>query len=509
MRSPLPAPSKLKIQQRRGAVRAAMLAELDALILILREADLDAALAELFGTDAAAFSVPDGVRRSFTKDGLTDLQPVGSETPRIILRRADPDASMFSRLEAARSAVNTMRRYRPDRVAVIAHGLDATAAPWLEAAVAAVLAADQPLPSQRRDAEHHRIKRLSIFGQAPKIDISRLAAEAEGAGLTRWLTTLPPNQLTPSSYRALARTLARREGWTCKVLDESALAREGAGAYLAVAQGNPKHDAALVRLTYRNGGDLPTVALVGKGLCFDDGGVNLKPHAGMLTMQGDMQGSAVALGTLLALTRMDAKVNIDCWLALAENCIDGLAYKPHDVVKATDGTTIEVIHTDAEGRMVLADTLALVRRSAPAFIMDFATLTGACVRALTHRYSGVFSNRSHLHEQLVEVGLRCGERVWPFPMDPDFDEGIRSKVADIRQCSTDGSGDHIMAARFLGRFVGDEIPWVHMDLSASESDKGIGHLPGPFTGFGVRYTMALLLDGGFGRRVPKPAVRRS
>jgi leucyl aminopeptidase len=503
MRSPLPAPSKLELAQRRRALRASALDELDALLLVVPEAELDAGLAAI----GHAGDLPAGVRGAFIEDGLSDLQLPNAARTRVILRRATPDTSMHARLDAARAAVGALRRYRAAQVGLMAHGLEDHAGSWLEAMVAAALAADQAMPTQRADAEHHQMAALTVLGTAPRLDLKRLAAEAEGVGLTRWLTTLPPNRLTPETYRKLTQRLAKREGWKISVMDEAGLRRRGAGAYLAVAQGNPRHDAALVKLSYRNGGDKPTVALVGKGLCFDDGGVNLKPHASMLTMQGDMQGSAVALGTLLALTRMGAKVNVDCWLALAENCIDGAAYKPHDVVTAVDGTTIETIHTDAEGRMVLADTLALVRRTDPAFIMDFATLTGACVRALTHRYSGVFSNRTDLYPALTDIGQRCGERVWPFPMDPDFDEALRSKVADIKQCSVDGSGDHIMAARFLGRFVGTGVPWVHMDLSASESDKGVGHLPGTFTGFGVRYTLALLLDAGFARRVPKPPRR--
>lgn len=498
MRSLLPAPSELALKQRRRAVNASALAGLDALLLIVAADDLDAALASIGYDDA----LPAGVREGFTRDGISDLQLGGGRATRVVLRRAPEASSMHARLDAARAAVDALRRYRPQHIGILAHGLGAATASWLEAAVAASLAADHPMPTQRADAQHHRLDSLTVLGVAPKLDFARLAAEAEGAGLTRWLTTLPPNRLTPESYRKLAKELAKREGWKVEVKDETALARLGAGAYLAVAQGNPRHDAALVRLSYRNAGDRPPVALVGKGLCFDDGGVNLKAHAGMLAMQGDMQGSAVALGTLLALSRIGAKVNVDCWLALAENCIDGTAYKPHDVVTAADGTTIEVIHTDAEGRMVLADTLALVRRSEPSLVLDFATLTGACVRALTNRYSGVFSNRSHFYPVLTETGQRCGERVWPFPMDPDFDEPLRSQVADVKQCAVEGAGDHIMAARFLGRFVGDALPWVHMDLSASESEKGIGHLPGTFTGFGVRYTLALLLDAGFARKLP-------
>src|SRR5690606_26591652 len=155
---------------------------------------------------------------------------------------------------------------------------------------------------------------------------------------------------------------------------------------------------------------------------FDTGGTNLKPFKGMLDMHTDMQGSAVALGALLALAELGVPYSADAWLALSENRISATAYKPQDVVRAANGTTIQVIHTDAEGRMALADTLALATREQPRLVIDFATLTGACIAALTERYAGVFSNRFAANELARAAGAASGERVWPFPLDPDFDE---------------------------------------------------------------------------------------
>ena len=180
----------------------------------------------------------------------------------------------------------------------------------------------------------------------------------------------------------------------CRFLDESELARLEAGAFLAVAQGNATRDAGIVHLSYRpKGARDAALALVGKGILFDTGGTNLKPFKGMLDMHTDMQGSAVALGTLLALAELAVPFRVDAWLALSENRLSAVAYKSQDVVFAANGTSIQVIHTDAEGRMVLADTLALAARERPGLIVDYATLTGACVGAVTERYSGVFTNR--------------------------------------------------------------------------------------------------------------------
>jgi leucyl aminopeptidase len=236
------------------------------------------------------------------------------------------------------------------------------------------------------------------------------------------------------------------------------------------------------------------VALVGKGIIFDTGGTNLKPFRAMLDMHQDMCGSAVALALMLAITRLRLPIAVDCWLAITENRLSAQAYKPRDIVTAADGTTIEVIHTDAEGRMALADTLVLASREKPGLIIDFATLTGQCINALTDRYSGVFSNRPALQDLLAAAGRASGERVWPFPMDEDFDEDLKSSVADVVQCAVDSEGDHILAARFLSRFVPKSTPWIHVDLASAARKKGLGHVPAGPTGFGVRLVLNLLVD---------------
>jgi leucyl aminopeptidase len=165
------------------------------------------------------------------------------------------------------------------------------------------------------------------------------------------------------------------------------------------------------------------------------------------------------------------------------------------VVRAYNGTTIQVIHTDAEGRMVLADTLSLAASKNPRAIIDYATLTGACIYALTERYSGAFTNRPEARDAIEAAGTRSGERVWCFPMDEDFDADLESTVADVLQCTTEGKGDHILAARFLNRFVPKTIPWLHLDLAAGQRAGGLAHIATDITGFGVRYTVDLLRQG--------------
>ena len=306
---------------------------------------------------------------------------------------------------------------------------------------------------------------------------------------------LRASSLPRFSYRAIAQALAKEHGLEYEFLGLTQLDRMQAGAFLAVAQGNADEDAGIVRLRYRpEGSSKPALALVGKGILFDTGGTNLKPFKGMLDMHMDMQGSAVALGTGIELAIAKVPFAFDIWLAITENRISATAYKSQDVIVASNGVSIQVIHTDAEGRMVLADTLAIAAKEKPDLVIDYATLTGTCVSALTTRYSGVFCNRSASAQRLIGAGKSSGERVWPFPLDDDFEEPLKSDVADLRQCAIDGSGDHILAARFLQRFVPNDVAWVHIDLSAGQHKGGLGAIPTEITGFGVNYTLDLLGD---------------
>ena len=339
------------------------------------------------------------------------------------------------------------------------------------------------------------LRRIDLVSARKIADLDMNLATAAGNNLARWLTALPPNTLDAAGYRRLLQALARRLKLKFRCYGEPQLRRLGAGAFLAVSQGNAARDAAIVHLAYRPGGTAPALSLVGKGVCFDTGGTNLKTHKGMLDMHTDMQGSAVAVGVLVALHALRSPLSVDCWLAITENRTGPLAYKPQDVVKALNGTTIQVIHTDAEGRMVLADTLSLAARARPRAIIDYATLTGACIGALTDRYSGAFTNRPSARDAIENAGSRSGERVWCFPMDPDYDTDLESSVADVLQCTVDGRGDHILAAKFLARFVPKDIPWLHLDLAAGARAGGLAHIGTEITGFGVRYTLELLKQG--------------
>jgi leucyl aminopeptidase len=383
------------------------------------------------------------------------------------------DASPFERLALAGRMMKEVASRPVDSIALAAPGAQDPNGASLEALLAAALAHGFPLPAFRSSREPRRELREIVLVDGEAVDLRRAVAAARGNNLTRWLTALPPNKL-----------------------DESALRRLGANAFLAVAAASAGTGAGIAHLRYRPARRAtrePDLALVGKGIIFDTGGVNLKPHKSMFDMHTDMSGSAVALATLVALAELRAPIAVDAWLAITENRIGPRGYKPQDIIRAANGVTIQVIHTDAEGRMALADTLALASRTRPRLIMDFATLTGASVYALTERMSSVFANRPELAEKLVAAGRASGERVWSFPFDADFDSDIESKVADVAQCAMDGKGDHILATRFLSRFVAEGIAWAHVDLSSCTRNGGLGHINTDVTGFGVRFALEAIL----------------
>jgi leucyl aminopeptidase len=411
--------------------------------------------------------------------------------------KLSPDASTFEQLTFGRKLVAAATTQKPGSLGICAIGFSAKEqALVINNVLAAALAAGFVLPSYKSDKKPSRITSIRLLGLDQAIDTSRTEAEAKGNNLARWLTTQPPNMLNATSYTSLLRSMAKERGWQFKRYAPKDLEALGAGAFLAVAQGNGDDSAGIIRLSYRpaNSGDTVDLGLVGKGIIFDTGGTNLKPFSSMLDMHGDMQGSAVAIGTLLAISELGLPITVDCWLAVTENRIGSGAYKPQDVVTAANGKTIQAVHTDAEGRMVLADTLVLASREKPALLLDFATLTGTCQSAITKRYSGVFTNEAGLHQRLTDTGTRSGERVWPFPIGKEFLSDLESDTADILQCSPKGHGDHILAASFLAEFVENGTPWVHMDLSAAENEKGLAHVGSKFTGFGVRYTLSIVLD---------------
>ena len=400
--------------------------------------------------------------------------------------------SMFQKHTLLRKAVKPLLDETPDSIAICVFGDDATREAHACAAYYVLSVNAAELPSRKKENKSNQLKEITIYGYKAEHDYGYVNARVAGNTLCRSLTMLPPNELTPTSYRAKVKALAKEHGWTHEEFDMPALKKMGAGAFYAVGQGSDPMDAAIVHLTYSPKASKKHVALVGKGICFDTGGHNLKPAKYMQGMHEDMNGSAVALGVLTAAAMQQLPVKIDCWLAIAQNHIGPLAYKQNDVVTALNGMTIEIVHTDAEGRMVLADTLTLASRQRPDVILDYATLTGSMAVAVTDRMSGVIANRPELACKAIEAGNAAGERIVAFPYEEDMDCDLDSDIADIKQCTLEGGGDHMLAARFMGKFIENDVSWLHADLSSTNRKGGLGAVESDVNGFGVGFGLEMI-----------------
>ncbi len=315
---------------------------------------------------------------------------------------------------------------------------------------------------------------------------------AEAANFAREMINEAPSVLTPSEMASRASEMARQFGLECEILDRPQMVELGMGGLLAVGQGSATPPKFII-LRYRGApqSSAPTLALVGKGITFDSGGLSLKTGAGMETMKGDMGGAAAVLGAMQVIGALKPAINVTAFVSSAENMPDGAAFRPGDVLRIMNGKTIEILNTDAEGRLVLADALSYAVREKCSPIIDAATLTGACVVALGPVRAGLFCNDDELRDQLMAAGESTGEKLWPMPLDDEYQEKIESAIADIKQ--TGGrAGGAIMAAKILEHFVG-EAKWAHLDIAGMEFLEGKAAFMGPgASGFGAR-TLAMLV----------------
>lgn len=302
----------------------------------------------------------------------------------------------------------------------------------------------------------------------------------------RELVTEPANVMTPDQMLIEAQNL-KKFGIKVSFLDKKDMEKLGMNALLGVSKGSDQ-PAYTIIMEYKTDKDKDLIALVGKGLTFDSGGICLKPAKGMGDMKGDMTGAAVVIGAMKALALNEAKANVVGLIGVVENMISGSAQKPGDVVQAMSKTTIEVDNTDAEGRLVLADVLTYAsEKFSPKVIVDFATLTGAIQIALGHEFAGLFSNSDELSNMLEKSGSYVGEKLWRFPLHPSYEDDIKSDIADIKNCGSGRGAGSITAALFLKHFVPDSVKWAHIDIAATEWDTRNRALSQKgATGFGVR-----------------------
>ncbi|MEU1127388.1 leucyl aminopeptidase [Streptomyces sp. NPDC005899] len=335
-----------------------------------------------------------------------------------------------------------------------------------------------------------------LLGAKPRDKAFKAAAEralalTEEINRARDLVNTPPNDLYPESFAAVATAAGKEHGVKVQVLDEKALVKGGYGGLLGVGQGST-HGPRLVRLAYTHPKAEKTLALVGKGITYDSGGISLKPAGHNETMKCDMSGAAAVFAAVVAAARLGLRVNVTGWLALAENMPSGNATRPGDVLRMYSGKTVEVLNTDAEGRLVLADALTRASEEKPDAIVDVATLTGAMVLALGNRTFGVMANDDAFRTSIHEIAEEVGEASWPMPLPADLRKGMDSPTADIANMG-ERMGGGLVAGLFLREFVGEGISWAHLDIAGPAFHEGApyGYTPKGGTGSAIRTLVKL------------------
>ncbi|MBF0137581.1 MAG: leucyl aminopeptidase [Magnetococcales bacterium] len=371
------------------------------------------------------------------------------------------------------------------------HGIKRAAA--AEALVEGVLLGGYRFELYRQEApeaERFQPQSLTLAVRKEDVDgirerINRARAVVGGVFLARDLGNHPANVVTPEYLANQARQLGEKYALRTTILNVEEMQAAGMQGILAVGQGSC-HPPRLLVLEYRNAGETPPLAVVGKAITFDAGGISLKPAEKMETMKYDMCGGAAVFGFMQAVAEMKLPINVVGIVPAAENLPSGTAQRPGDIIKTAKGIHVEVINTDAEGRLILADALHYAERFKPRYLIDLATLTGACIVALGSECSGLMSNDKCLSRCLRRAGEEAGERLWPLPLFPEYQEQIKSDVADIKNAGTRDAGA-IMGGCFLSRFVEKGRAWAHLDIAGTAQEKtGRPHVPKGGSGVGVR-----------------------
>jgi len=462
-------------------------------------AELDAATSGLLGRLAAS-----GELTGRRYECVPLLAAPGIRAGQLVVvgvgKREDVTAGVLYRVAA--TASRHLAAKPRGRVAFVADGAWTTKQVEQAVAGAAVGMVGQDL--YRAEPKRHRFG-TTIWISAPVEAVERGAVIADGVNLARRLVNMAPDDIYPQSFADECATIAGRTGLDIEIWDEDRLVRERCNAILAVGRGSSRPPR-LVILRYRGAGRtgqgraaadaVPQLALVGKGVTFDSGGLSLKPSEGMLTMKCDMSGAAAVLSAAATIAALKLPIDVVVGIGLVENMTGPAAYKLGDVITARSGTTIEIHNTDAEGRVVLADVLDVIRGEKPRRIVDLATLTGACVVALGQDVAGLFTNDQACCDAVAAAAREVGEQVWQLPMYPDYDEQIKSEVADIKNVGDGRWGGAITAAKFLERFVGG-IPWTHVDIAGPAfSEKSRPWTDGGASGSMVRPLVELARAGG-------------
>ena len=486
----------------------------------ITELAVDAIIVNLFegikspgGATGAADKALDGAISSLIAKGqikgklneTTIIHTLGKIVPDMVLvvglgKKKDFNPEKVRQVTAA--ACNSLRSANVQKIATILHGAGAGGIAPQAAAQAvtegSLLGLYTFKQHKSKKTDKKEIKEIFIV-EREKRSISKLKAAvnkgtvmAKASILARDLVNQPSNFMTPTDMAAKAREIAERWGLGIEVLEREHMIELGMGGLLGVAQGSHQPPKFIILIYKGDENSGKTLGIVGKGITFDSGGVSLKPSDKMDEMKGDMAGGASVIAIMSAIGQLKPKINVTGLIPSTENMPGGTAYKPGDVIKAMNGKTIEVLNTDAEGRLILADALSYAQKHGLSPIVDIATLTGACHVALGDICTGAFSNNQTIANKVIRASEETGERIWQMPMYDDYSELIKSDIADIKNTGGRGGGA-ITAAKFLAEFVG-KTPWIHLDIAGTFLlNKDRGYWPKGATGIPVRTLVNLIL----------------
>jgi len=425
--------------------------------------------------------------------------PAGAAAARVLLAGGGKaerfDAAELRKLVAA--SVRFLKEKKVQSAAVLLEG-DRTGGEYASAAVEGAVLGDFEPDRHKTGNDKKTLASFTVAcpNGAAELDaaVARGLVLAESQNFARALANEPANLLTPLKMAGAAREMAQQQGLECEVLERGDLERFGMGALLGVAQGSAEPPALIV-LRYRpqRAASAAHLGLVGKGVTFDTGGISIKPSEGMEKMKYDMCGGAAAIGAMRAIAQLKPPLAVTAFIPCVENMPGSRAQRPGDIVTAMSGKTVEVLNTDAEGRLILADALAYARRQGCTHLVDAATLTGSIVVALGHIYTGLFSNNDAMRDRVLRAARAEGERLWPMPLDDEYKEGLKSAFADIANIGSRWGGS-ITAAIFLKEFA-EDTPWVHLDIAGTAwLDEAQPHLSKGPTGLPVRTLVRLAVE---------------
>jgi leucyl aminopeptidase len=458
--------------------------------------DADAALDGTLATTLTALGA------AGKQDEITKLATGGKLAAPLIVAvglGAAPDGEAPAAEALRRGAGAAVRALTAAKAGSIALALPAADAVQAEAVALGALLGRYAFTRYRAGENGTSADLILLTSEAAAADAHQGAGRAETLAaamtLARDLINTSPSHLYPETFAAQAEQVAHAAGLTIEILDDQELASGGYGGITGVGQGSARPPR-LVRLGYSHPEATKTVVYVGKGITFDSGGLSLKPSNAMEAMKSDMSGAAAVLGALQALAALGPAVNVVGYLTLAENMPGGNAQRPSDVITIFGGKTVEVLNTDAEGRLVMADALARSEQDSPDLLIDVATLTGAQLVALGTRIAGVMGNEDDARDGVVDAARRAGEQVWPMPLPAELRKGLDSSVADIANVSGDRFGGMLVAGLFLKEFVPAGVRWVHVDIAGPAFHEGepYGYTPKGGTGAAVRMLVQVAED---------------